>query len=481
VTAPNIVLMMTDQQALHTVSCYGAPVCRTPNIDTLAADGIRFTRAYTPCALCTPARASLLTGLYPHNHGAIYNTRTHLPFDEEQIGSVLTMYPPLLARQGYQLGYAGKWHAGIANTAQDVGFEGYGPRDYGQVWRSQEFQEYLGRHGLTMPEIVTEFYAEGEPKYALGDSSGYVDGPTEATPAAFLAKTTTNLIDQFSQNPDRPFFVACNFWGPHAPYLPSADYKDMYDPAKIAPWASFEDDLSGKPRIHCTYRESIFPAAAHAGWDVWSQIVARYYAFTSMIDEQIGRILNHLKAIGLHDDTLIIFASDHGETIGIHGGAFDKGAMAYEEVYNIPLIVKLPKNEQRGTVRNHLVSLLDLTPTFCELAGTDNLACDGQSLLPILYNPEHIGREHLVSEFHGHRFPVAQRIIWHGNYKYILNFADQDELYDLAADPAELDNLISDGSKADVLRDLRTRMWDSMVASGDTLGPQACYIFTRPA
>ncbi|MCD6291092.1 MAG: sulfatase-like hydrolase/transferase [Anaerolineae bacterium] len=476
---PNILLIMTDQHALHAISCYGASICKTPHIDALARDGIRFTRAYTPCALCTPARASLLTGLYPHNHGALYNTGCHLPFDEEQIGAGLEMYPQRLKEAGYNLGYVGKWHAGIARTANDVGFEGFGPRDYGNVWASQEYQEYLRNRNLSMPERVIEFYAEGEPKYAKGDSSGYLKGSSGATPSSFIADTTIDLIDKFSAE-SRPFFVVCSFWGPHAPYLPAEDFKDLYNPAQIPPWESFEDDLSGKPLYHKKYQACIFPAAAHADWSVWSQVVARYYAFASMIDAQIGRIISRLKEMGLYDDMMIIFTADHGETIGIHGGMFDKGAMAYEEVYHIPLIVKMPGNIEAGTTRSQLVSLFDLTPTLCEAAGTEMAQTDSQSLMPILRDASHAGREHFVAQFHGHRFPVAQRIIWWDRYKYVLNFADTDELYDLESDPAEMRNLIGEDSLAEVRAELRQRMLSDMLEFGDTLGPQFRYILTRP-
>lgn len=478
-TTPNILLIMTDQHALHAISCYGAPICRTPHIDALARDGIRFTRAYTPCALCTPARASLLTGLYPHNHGALHNTGCHLPFDEERIGAGLETYPQRLSEAGYNLGYAGKWHAGIARTANDLGFEGFGPRDYGNVWDSQEYESYLRRRNLHKPERVVEFYAEGEPKLALGDASGYLKGPSEATPSRFIADTTIELIERFSAQ-SQPFFVACNFWGPHAPYLPAEDFKDLYDPAQIPPWPSFEDDLEGRPLYHKKFRTSIFPAAARADWPIWAQMIARYYAFATMIDAQIGHIISRLKEMGLYDDMLIIFTADHGESIGIHGGMFDKGAMAYEEVYHIPLIVKLPGNKDAGSTRSHLVSLLDLTPTICEAAGVEMSRLDGRSLMPILADAGYPSREHLMAEFHGHRFPVAQRILWWDRYKYVLNFADTDELYDLEADPAEMRNLISDPSLRETRAEMRRRMLEDMLASGDTLGPQFQYMLTRP-
>ena len=139
----NILLIVMDQLALHAVSCYEAPLCKTPHIDSLAQDGIKFERSYTPCALCTPARASLLSGVYPHKHGAIFNSETgHLPFSENELGKRLELYPQKLKEAGYQLGYMGKWHAGLAETANDVGFEGYGPKNYGDVRNSKEYHQY---------------------------------------------------------------------------------------------------------------------------------------------------------------------------------------------------------------------------------------------------------------------------------------------------------------------------------------------------
>ena len=148
---PNIVLIMTDQHALHAVGAYGAPVCRTPHIDSLAEDGIRLTRAYTPVCLCTPARASLLTGVYPHNHGAVYNTGSHLPMSEDRFAEDLQIYPDALRDAGYRTGYFGKWHAGIRKTAADAGFEGFGPRGYSNAYQSEEYTAYIERNGIPRP------------------------------------------------------------------------------------------------------------------------------------------------------------------------------------------------------------------------------------------------------------------------------------------------------------------------------------------
>src|SRR5262245_56301979 len=136
---------------------------------------------------------------------------------------------------------------------------------------------------------------------------------------------------------------------------------------------------------------------------------------------------------------MIIFTADHGETIGVHGGAFDKGAMAYEEVYRIPLIVKpaagSPASASAGTAPQSFVSLLALAPTFCEVAGSPLERTDGRSLRPLLEDVDAAWRDDVMAEFHGHRVPYGQRILWWRNYKYVLNFADVDELYDHAHDP----------------------------------------------
>ena len=472
---PNILLIVMDQLALHAVSCYEAPLCKTPHIDSLAQDGIKFERSYTPCALCTPARASLLSGVYPHKHGAIFNSETgHLPFSENELGKRLELYPQKLKEAGYQLGYMGKWHAGLAETANDVGFEGYGPKNYGDVRNSKEYHQYLKEHSLSELETVIEFYAQNEQNKM--DSSGYVKGSTEATPSHFIANRTIEMMKQFSEK-DSPFFMTCNFWGPHAPYWPSEEYKDLYNPQNIPPWKSFDEDLTNKPQLHRRYRKHVMPNAGKAGWDIWSQVVARYYAQTTMIDAAMGKILNALKVMGHYDDTLLIFTADHGESVGIHGGIFDKGALAYEEIYHTPLIIKMPGFIGAGTTRDHWVSLLDVTATICQATGTSMQDLDGQSLFPIIGGLDCVWRDDMIAQFHGHRFPVSQRILWWKNFKYVLNFADTDELYDLEHDSAELHNLILDSSSVDLVKEMKKRMWNNMKKTGDTLGPQAWTFF----
>jgi arylsulfatase A-like enzyme len=469
---PNILLILTDQQATHTLSCYGAPVAQSPHIDTLARDGIRFERAYTPCALCTPARASLLTGLYPHNHGALYNTGAYSRFDEAQTGAGLETYPELLKTAGYRLGYAGKWHAGIARTAADLGFVGFSLPDYGIIRSDPSYRAHLDAIGQATPERHIEFVAEGGPPESSGGNiSGWISGTIESSPCHFIADRALEHINELASG-DAPWMMAVNFWEPHAPYLPTEDYKDRYDPEDIKEWPNFRDNLKDRPALHRILRKSIFPGATNATWDDWALCISRYYAQAAMVDAEVGRILEGMRKKGLYDDCLIVFASDHGESSGVHGGAFDKGGMAYEEIYQIPMIIKLPENVHAGQTRHSLVSLFDLAPTFCEAAQATLKECDARSLFPVLENGDNSGRDYLLAEDHGHRVPFGQRILWDGRYKYVWNLSDTDELYDLFEDPAELCNRIADTRLAPERARLRAAMLHEVRKNGDRLGPQ---------
>ncbi|MCB1103132.1 MAG: sulfatase-like hydrolase/transferase [Opitutaceae bacterium] len=472
----SILLIMTDQQALHTLSCYGAPVARSPHIDALAADGIRFDHACTPSALCTPARASLLTGLYPHAHGVLFNTGVYSRFDETACGEGLTLFPEKLAAAGYCLGHQGKWHAGLTPTATEAGFTGFSLRDYGGIRRDPTFMRYLKERGLPEPKPHFEFAAEGgDPAQSGGNTSGWAEGDIRSSPCHFITDQVLAQLDEFAAT-DQPFFLGCHYWEPHAPYLPTEDFKDRYDPADIPEWPSFRDDLTGRPHWHRRFRASIFPAAAQASWADWAQVIARYYAQCAMVDQEVGRLLTGLKERGLYENTLIIFASDHGESIGIHGGLFDKGGHAHEELYRIPLIVKPPRASaaQRGRVCSEWVSLIDLAPTFCATAGTSmGNEIHGRDLSPLLQGDTPADwRDDLLAEDHGHRVMFVERILWHENWKYVFNPSDTDELYDLTADPAELSNRIDDPTMRSVAVDLRRRLLARLQAVNDPLGPQ---------
>ncbi|NJL73400.1 MAG: sulfatase-like hydrolase/transferase, partial [Candidatus Competibacteraceae bacterium] len=186
-SSPNILLIVADQLATFATSVYAGPKGLTPNLDRLAASGTTFDRAYTPCPLCTPARASLLSGLYPHHHGAIHNTGDHLPFDEARIGKGIRFYSHALSEKGYRVGYVGKFHAGLAATATDAGFEGLGPQGYGDVAQLPEYHAYLARNGLEQPQFSIEWSAHWAlPTSDGGNWSGTMKGPARAAECFFV-------------------------------------------------------------------------------------------------------------------------------------------------------------------------------------------------------------------------------------------------------------------------------------------------------
>lgn len=463
-TKPNILFIFTDQHRLAALSCYGETPCRTPNLDRLAETGLRFETAYTACPVCTPARGTIMTGLYPHAHGMCCNV--------EDLGcSVHEIQdrPELLSRRlqaaGYVCGYTGKWHLGsnrevfygAPNTPtlpKDVGFEGHQFPGHGNGgFLYPEYQAYLTEHGwehkLT-PREERPFHAW---------NYGILEGPTESSVPYFLAENTIDLIDRFKKR-DEPFFIWHNFWGPHGPYYVPREYYERYRDVEIPEWPNYRWDARQLNRPH---QVKLHTHADELTWDDWAEAVRYYYAFASLIDDQIGRILQHLDETGQRDNTLIVFAADHGETLGSHGGLTDKGWHHFEEIQRIPMIVWMPEayyrgGRQPGDVIEEWVSLVDLYPTFLELAGgeVDAATIHGRSLRPLLQGRPVTWRDEIVVEFFGvNSLITTMASVRRGNYKYGWNCSSYDDLYDLETDPWEMHNLIDDPAHAETVAEMR--------------------------
>ena len=477
--AVNILLILTDQHRLSAVGAYGPTPCRTPNIDRLAREGVRFENAYTACPVCSPARATVITGLFPHSHGICCNVGD-LGCSVNELKDGPKLLSRKLQKAGYLLGYSGKWHLGTDKTAlyghrtqrslpKDVGFDGHNfPGHGGGGFNFPEYQRYLADNGF---EHRVKPWAEET--YDFG-GVGELQGPTESTVPYFLAENTLSLMRRFSGQ-ERPFFIWHNFWGPHGPYYTTKEYVELYRDVEIPPWPNYDWPSRSMDGPHNVV---VHPMHERLKWADWEMAIRYYYGFTSLIDSQIGRIVEHLDRSGLLDNTVIIFSADHGESLGSHGGLVDKGWRHFEEIQCIPLIVRFPKGQFQGKVVTELVSLADLYPTILELAGGDAVGADihGVSLLGLVDGSELRWRDTVVVEFDGlNNMAYTQRTVRYQNYKFGFNCGSADELYDLAADPHETNNLIGQAGYGQVVKDFRGRLRQWMEETGDP----ALYLYDR--
>lgn len=429
------------------------PSCQTPNLDRLAEKSTNFHRAYSPSSLCTPSRGSMFTGLFAFNHGMGTNCDMYHSLASE-LPNPDQLLHTRLQNVGYRCGYTGKWHVGTKLGPVDYGFEGMSIPGYGDLRQDAGFQQYLKDNDLSYGPIRNPIYANHDEQTLI---AGEWDGPLESTPTHYLTNYTIDLLDDFAESyrdEGQPFFLTCQYWAPHGPNLPSPEYVGLHDRESIPLPGNYPDDYAGKPRRLSRFVNSFFQKLPDS-WKAWQQVAGLAYDFTTLVDEQIGRLLTRLEELDIADNTIVVFTSDHGDMMGSHG-LQDKGFM-YEEAHRIPLLVLVP-GKKGGFVRDELVYNMDLMPTLFDLIGLDmDTEIDAQSLVPYLDadTSSENGRDALLLEFHGIRYLHTQRgLVTRDGYKYIFNPDDDDELYDLNTDPVEMQNLLIEGDhpKADELR-----------------------------
>jgi len=494
----NILLIFTDQHRKDTLSCYNQEtLCRTPNLDALADSSIVFKNAYTTCPVCSPARSSLHSGVYPSKTGMetnIYQTgcRTHELMDTDYILS------RRLQTVGYQLGYTGKWHLGVGKKkAEGEGkniaalqkkgymesgaYQNYGtmPTDIGYVgddfpghgaggWHYKQFQEYLREQGLEFKLINRE--NGGKP----GDhtTTGEVVSPIESTIEYYLVSRTIELIDGFEK--DKPFFFALNFWGPHEPFYAPTEFLDLYRNMPIPENPTFREPAENMPKIYNLIRRP------EKGWDYFENALRHYYACITHIDAQIGRLIRHLKEKGIYDDTVIIFAADHGDNQGCHGAMENKSYSMYEDTTSIPLLIKPAQKDYAGYTQEAFVNTCDIYATILDMAGyvptTEFGFGDGKPLSRFIQRKEHDDwKDEVVSEGMG-AFSVihTQRMYRQGQYKYVFNGAGEDQFFDLEKDPLELCNRINEKEYQDLLYRIKNDLADWMTEHEDPVRDAFC-------
>lgn len=483
--APNVLFILTDQHVADSIGCYGDAICRTPHIDALARRGVRFTNAYCATPICSPARASLQTGLLPSHHGIQTNIYTRGCMVHE-LPDHPTLLPRRLQSLGYQTGYTGKWHMGFGPDKRShpeyqhhiratpmldrfdlppcvpstLGYEGDDFPGHGGVgMETPQYRDYLKRNQIELRRRkVFDYYP---------DTFEILSG-TQSTVTAML---TSNAIDHTARFAERgrPWFYMLNYWGPHAPYHASTEFLDLYRNIDMPPWPSFMEELRDKPQVHHAHRTE---TTAHWTWREFEQIVRMYYASVTEIDHHIGRLLGSLEASGQLANTLVIFSADHGDSLGTHRGLTDKSLFMYEQTNRIPLVIAAPDGARAGETENRFVGTCDLYSTILETAGLDraDAELDGRSLVPLLLNEPTDWRDSIVTESAGLDFlQISQRAIRWARYKYVFNAGDTDELYDLSTDPHEMTNLANRPAHTELLQVGRQKLEAWMIAHNDGL------------
>ncbi|HET6430294.1 MAG TPA: sulfatase-like hydrolase/transferase [Phycisphaerae bacterium] len=475
---PNILLIVTDHQAFFAHDRPGEFDYRPPRFERFCAEGVRFDRAYCVTPLCTPARASLMTGVYPSTHGLIRNTDYHVMHDFRQGQRLYSHY---LSETGYRNAYVGKWHCGRERLPADYGIEGWSLPDYGKVYMSQAYRAYAGRgglgeararieHGVNRPELEgTAPLLHHESPWYFMNASGVLTGPPAAHEEQFVAHLASEKLRELTAR-DQPWSLVASFWGPHQPFFPTEPYASMVDPTSIPEYPTFRDDLTGRPLRHVFHRDFSHPGAKRwRDWSTWQEILARAYGQGYQLDAAVGEILDALDASGQADRTLVVWVADHGDAVASHGGLWDKGSTFTEEVARVPMAIRLPGRAGAGARVDAPVSNMDVTATMLAAAGLDVPATmHSRSLLGLCRGGEADWPEHIICEHHGHGIVhLPQRIAVTRRHKYVACLYDGDELYDLTEDPYEQHNLINSPAHADVRADLRRRIVEHLAGSDD--------------
>jgi arylsulfatase len=436
----NLLFVMTDQHRADCLGSDGNPAIKTPNLDRLAKEGVRFRNAYSSTPTCTPARTALLTGLSPWNHGMLGygEIPPNLPYEK----------PRALRDAGYSTTSIGKNH--------------FSPWRNGHGYEQMLLDEHssMGRKPMEERTDYESWFYSQEPNqnpYATGLGWNDYEGRPFVLPERLHATTWTGdmAVRHLETYRDpRPFYLKVSFIRPHSPYDPPQRHWKMYEDtelpeAKVGRWAArFEKPSSDRPDIwHGKLNPRVIRNSRRA-----------YYACISHVDEQIGRMLETLEKQKQLDQTLIVFTSDHGDMTGDHN--LWRKSYAYQASARIPMIVRLP-GATGGRVLDHPVELRDIFPTLLDAAGQQPARpLDGDSMLKLVRNPSTPWRQFIDLE---HNICYAPSNNWNaltdGRTKYIFHaFNGEEQLFDLQKDPHELNDLSKVVESDQLLRLWRQRL-----------------------
>jgi choline-sulfatase len=437
----NVLLIMTDQHTPRAMGVCGDRVAKTPHLDNLARSGVRFEHAYCADPICVPSRASLLTGLYPHNHQAYDNQRSW-PFQHKTVAHAF-------GEAGYMTGLIGKMHF---VDAQTHGF------DYRLDFN--DWYQYLGpktklraeeivdpNSGSGLPQIDDLWREEGDPWTGVieTDNRQGLVAVGKISPLAekdhfesFVARESIRFLKNYGKQ--QPFFLTASFLKPHDPFMPVERFARMFHPADMTLPASWgKVDLSTVPKFVADQIRYNSATPELADPEAAKLRTALYYASLAQADDCIGKVLEALHDLGPEDDTIVLYTSDHGEMGGAHG-LWQKNFF-YEPSAGVPLLVRAPGVTPQSGVCATPVSLVQVFRTLSDLCGLPpHPGLDGTSFVDLLQKPQETRENEVFAEINLPG-PHAGYMMRKGNFKYCYYPNDMPELYDLAADPDEMKNL----------------------------------------
>ena len=436
----NVLLLMSDQHRRDCLGIEGHRFAQTPNLDALARSGVRFGSAYCSNPVCTPSRASLLTGLYTHNHQA-WNNTTPWPFERKTIAHYFS-------RAGYMTALIGKMHFVDAQT------HGFDYRLDFNDWyqflgpKTKLYADELSRanSGSGMPQIDDLWRDEDDPWKAvrtLDSRKGAVAvGRSSEIPEQdhfdnFVARETVRFLKTHGKR--QPFFAICSCLKPHDPFMPARRFASMFraEDMQLPPtWgkvdvAQVPNEVRNAIRVNGPTPELSDPVQA-------KQRIAMYYANLAQLDDALGQVLSALKALDLEKDTIVLYTADHGEMLGDHG--LWQKFQFYEGSCGVPLIVRAPSVTSAASRCMMPVSLVQVLPTLAELCGVSTPQLDAPALVPQLRDATAVRDVPVFSEFNL-QTPRAKYMLRRNDFKYTLRVNDMSELYDMKRDPDEMANL----------------------------------------
>ena len=477
----NVLLIIADQWNARCVG-YGAggfggltqPL--TPRLDELAQEGTAFTRAYSDCPQCKPARWTIMTGKEARVHGVRWNDVWDPPW-QETVADVFR-------NAGYRTALIGKHHYPWLQQPDGYGFD----HGFDEVTDLQDYHSSMAFAG------IPHWYAPGHhwampnlpPRLAF---TGYTTNPDEHHPVGYWAARSIDFLEQRAEDL-APFFLVHSFFGPHTPFLPSApatgdNYANLHQPASALDLPPNHGLTGNSPRMEAFQQQ--FGGMNDADH---REILSYYYGLISQIDASIGRVLDALEENGLARNTLVIFTADHG-AYGSEFGSWTKGGGGQEALVHIPMIVRLPLDGGVGRVSEELVSHLDLVPTLLEVTGVPapeewRMDRSGSSLVPLVdqAGAPHAWRDEVVVDF-GSAHHAPMQVVVTADHKLIVDSMGMDEnLIDLVNDPFELVDLAGDPTMAAVDADLHQRLssWEQgLVTAPPYLGTGAESAQAAPA